>query len=110
MKPVLWVPVAGFALFAGYVYDQHDANDEVDAYARKVAHDMQAQCAAQSRCPESPEGWKPEADQGFVTELRGLRLDYRAIRDRSEFRLTAYHRVGSYLALRGGVGQPVSER
>ena len=110
MKPLLWIPVAGAALFVGYAFDQHDANEEADAFARKVAGEMQAACTRDARCPESPEGWQAESDGGFTTELRGLRVDYRAIRSRSEFHLTAHHRVGSFLALRGGVGLALTER
>jgi hypothetical protein len=110
MKRVFWMLLAAVAIFGAYVWDQLDANAEADAFAREVAVEMQAACQRDLKCPQAPPGWKTESSQRAVTEVRGMRVDYRVLPDRATFRVSVYHVVGSILDIHGGVAKATSEQ
>lgn len=82
---------------------------EADGFARATARDVQAACDRDGKCPGAIAGWEALDANRSRTVRAGVRIDYKALPDRSGFRITVVHALEWLRDFEGGVGKRVTE-
>ena len=115
LKKKLIRPTLAIAIFLLAVLAAFLSIKSADAYGIETAKRMQAECAAQSICPETISGWSEPLSSTYAASetqygLFGTKyiLRYITRNNRSEFEIEVRHAMEDSFSVKGGVNKTLS--